>query len=181
LLALVLELNRLPANLDALELFYSEDDLDTLVLAAGDADYVEVMQRLRSKGKRLFVITLEKNFASELLPYLTGHAIIEKELTSIGYDLIDYSPLLKFLYNLQQFHHSKTGGFVAASLYMRKLEEYNIVTQNTAKSLLSQMIENNVIAKYTVENPSTPEHPTSAIKLNESSEVVKNFIRNYLD
>jgi|GEM_PF-2120434 len=165
-------------SLDALELFNDEPELDTLVLAAGDADYVEIMQRLRQKGKRLFVITLEKNFAPELLPHLTGNTILEKELASLGLSLIPYEPYLQLLYGLQQFHHSKPNGFVAVKLYMRKMEELGLTQLISAVIVLSKLLESKVVTTYQVSNPQNPDWPTSAIQLNWENEVVKNYCRN---
>jgi len=164
-------------SLDALEIFNQQQpELDTMVLVSGDADYVEIMQRLRQKGKRLFIMALEKNFASELLPYVTGHTVIEKELASIGFPLYPYEPFLKLLYGLQQFHCAK-GGFVAAKLFLRKICEKNLDNDLSPTALLGQLIESKVVETYQVENPINPERPTTAVKLNDGSEIVSNFYR----
>lgn len=162
-------------SLDALQLAYENNGIDTILLVAGDADYVEVLDRLRTRGKKVYILACEKSLSPELLPYVQGHASLESELQRIGITLIPLKPIFTLIWSLEEYHRTK-GGFVGAGLFLRKGVDAGLF-QPGDKSILNALFDKGFIIKGSVDNPRNPEFPTTSIALDRSNEVVRNFLR----
>ncbi|HEY3875908.1 MAG TPA: NYN domain-containing protein, partial [Candidatus Kapabacteria bacterium] len=67
--------------IDALEVLYTRPEIRTVVLVAGDRDYIPLVQHMRRQGRNVFVCSFRSNVSGDLLQNIeSGHFIDAFEL-----------------------------------------------------------------------------------------------------
>jgi len=67
--------------IDALEVFYTRNEISTFVFVAGDRDYIPLIQHLQKHGRRVLVVAFAENLSGDLLQIVTRDNFLEaKEL-----------------------------------------------------------------------------------------------------
>jgi len=165
--------------LDALQTLFERNDIDEFAIVTGDRAALDLVHRLRSRGKRVRLCALESALAQELTDAVDEEVIsIEKLLgieplgTTVVQTAVIAAPTLvtqkgdpewsKIIKELAEVE--KKYRFVGCSLLKSR---YGFTQQifTVGQSL-------GVLEVYQVQNPNDSEHPTSAVRLNRNHDLV---------
>lgn len=162
--------------MDALQTMFERQDIQEFAIVTGDRAALDLVHRLRSRGKKVRLCALESALAQELTDAVEEEVIsIEKllgiePLTSsqpaqlIGADgKHDWEKVVACLMEAEKKYQ-----FVGCSL----LKKQHGFTQE----LLSGGVAAGFFEVYQVPNPNNPEHPTSAVKLKRDNSLVLNVL-----
>lgn len=162
--------------LDALQTMFERDDINEFVIVTGDRAALDLVHRLRSRGKKVKICALESALAKELTDAVEEEVIsIEKLLgieplppSSKGATLtespVDLDSVVRTLNDLEG-----KMPFVGCALLKKN---HGFTQQMIAAAVSSGRAE-----IYVVPNPNNPERPTSAIKLKRDNELVINALK----
>lgn len=157
-------------SLDALELMYTRSDIDTFVLVCGDRDMIQVIRKLRARGKQVHVVAVEKTMSKDVMSFANQFTTIEALLGMLPPAAYDMEMMIRKL-------DSAEGGkpFVGLKYFLRTLAGSDIVDRKTYE-LVNQAIAEGIIHTYKVPNPKDEMFPTTACKLNREHELVKRVL-----
>jgi uncharacterized LabA/DUF88 family protein len=167
--------------LDALQTMFERTDIDEFVIVTGDRAALDLVHRLRSRGKRVKICALESALAQELTDAVEEEVISIEKLLGIeplnASNAVtiaatppppamatpesepDWERVIKELAEAE-----KRFPFVGCSLLKSK--------HGFAQQVFSKGAAMGLIEIYTVPNPNSVDRPTSAVKLVRNHELV---------
>lgn len=164
-------------SLDALELMYTRDDIDTYVLVCGDRDLIQLIRKLHTRNKRVSVIGVARTTSSDLVMFSDTFTEIESLLGICPNRLLplnadqresEMSALIQRLDTLQAGNLP----FVGLKMLINRL----LAGIGDPQSLINQAIGEEIVLTYSVPNPHKPEFPTTAVKLNPEHALVQKVL-----
>ena len=157
-------------SLDALEMMYTRSDIDTFVLVCGDRDMIQVIRKLRARGKQVHVVAVEKTMSKDVMSFVNQFTTIESLLGMLPPAMYDMEMMIR---KLDAAECGKP--FVGLKYFLRILAGSDIVDRKTYE-LVNQAISEGIIDTYKVPNPKDELFPTTACKLNREHELVKRVL-----
>jgi hypothetical protein len=169
-------------SLDALETLYDDPEIEVYVIASGDSDFHDLMQRLRRRGKRIVVTGVRSDTGRELMRGADRFLPLE-EVMGIrpsrpsepviweGYDWTGFVRLIRDLDRKLNFVGLR---YVATKV----LNPHNcgLSDRGQKQELLNRAIDSEIIIPYQVENIEEGGEPVSACRLNEEHPLVQELL-----
>ncbi len=159
-------------SLDALELMYTRDDIDTYVLVCGDRDMIQLIRKLHTRNKRVHVIGVSRTTSNDLMMFADDFTQIEGMLgiSPVRAVAVEHTPRLELGMLIQRLDTLEKGNlpFVGLKMLINKL----LTGMGDPQALINQSIGEEIIVTYSVPNPYKPEFPTTACKLNREHPLV---------
>jgi uncharacterized LabA/DUF88 family protein len=163
-------------SLDALELMYTRDDIDTYILVCGDRDLIQLIRKLHTRNKRVVVFGVSRTTSNDLVMFADAFTQIE--------GLLGIAPV-----RAVQTQHSSRSDMAMLIQRLDTLEEGNLpfvglkmlinrllTGIGDPQALINQAIGEEIVATYSVPNPYKPEFPTTACRLNREHPLVQKVI-----
>lgn len=157
-------------SLDCQELMYTRPDIDLFILVCGDRDMIGVIRKLKSRGKMVHVVAVEKTMSKDVMSFANYFTTIEALLGILPPAMYDMEMMIR---RLETAEFGKP--FVGLKYFLRVLAGSDIVDRKTYE-LVNQAISEGVIETYKVPNPKDELFPTTACRLNREHELVKRVI-----
>ncbi|MFO7173952.1 MAG: NYN domain-containing protein [Bacillota bacterium] len=157
-------------SLDALELMYNRPDIEVFVLVCGDRDMIQVIRKLRGRGKQVHVVAVEKTMSKDVLSFANQFSTIEALMGLLPPALHDMEVMIR---RLDSAEYGKP--FVGLKYFLRVLAGSDIVDRKTYE-LVNQAISEGIIETYKVPNPKDELFPTTACRLNRDHELVRRVL-----
>lgn len=157
-------------SLDALEMMYNRPDIDAFVLVCGDRDMIQVIRKLRSRGKTVHVVAVEKTMSKDVMSFVNYFNTVETLLGILPPAMYDMEMMIR---KLDSAEVGKP--FVGLKYFLRILAGSDIVDRKTYE-LVNQAISEGVVITYKVPNPKDELFPTTACKLNRDHELVRRIL-----
>ncbi len=160
-------------SLDALELMYTRDDIDTYVLVCGDRDLIQLIRKLHTRNKRVSVIGVSRTTSSDLVMFCDTFTDIES-LLGINPSRILSLREAEMIALIQRLAVLQSGNlpFVGLKMLINRL----LTGFGDPQALINQAISEEILVTYSVPNPYKPEFPTTAVKLNPEHELVQKVL-----
>lgn len=164
-------------SLDALELMYTRDDIDTYVLVCGDRDLIQLIRKLHTRNKRVLVLGVSRTTSNDLVMFadeftqiesLLGIAPVKAAVAPVG-SRSDMAMLIQRLDTLEEGNLP----FVGLKMLINRL----LTGIGDPQALINQAIGEEIVATYAVPNPYKPEFPTTACKLNRNNSLVQKVLQ----
>lgn len=166
-------------SLDALELMYTRDDINTYVLVCGDRDLIQLIRKLHTRNKRVLVLGVSRTTSNDLMMFADSFTQIEALLgitpvmkpavTRTG-NSNDMAMLVQRLDTLEEGNLP----FVGLKMLINRL----LIGIGDPQAMINQAIGEEIVSTYAVPNPYKVEFPTTACKLNRENPMVQNVLRN---
>jgi uncharacterized LabA/DUF88 family protein len=160
--------------LDALQTMFERPDINEFAIVTGDGAALDLIQRLRSRGKKVRLCALESALAQELTEAVEDEVISIEKLLGIEPLGVATPPLITFapsggdpdwqkvICNIAEAEQHYP--FVGCSFLKRQpWFTQQVLTHGAALGILEI---------YRVPNPNTPERPTSAVRLKQDNQLV---------
>lgn len=157
-------------SLDALDLMYTRSDIEVFILVCGDRDMIQVIRKLRSRGKRVHVVAVEKTMSKDVMSFAHGFTTVESLLGIVSPALYDMEMMIR---RLDSAEHGKP--FVGLKYFLRILSGSDIVDRKTYE-LVNQAISEGIVETYKVPNPKDELFPTTACRLTRDHELVRRVL-----
>jgi len=156
-------------SLDAQEMAWSKEDIQTFVLVCGDRDFIPVVKRLQQRGKGVHIIGLRASTSRDLQNFVgSGYTAVEELLgiipakatakphrpKDVGMSVEDVCAKLE-----------ATQGrlaFVSVSHFIKSILEGDMADRSAA---FNKAVELGRVEVYKIINPKSSEHPTSCCRL----------------
>ncbi|MBZ5573291.1 MAG: NYN domain-containing protein [Acidobacteriia bacterium] len=162
--------------LDALQTMFERVDINEFVIVTGDRAALDLVHRLRSRGKKVKICALESALAQELTDAVEEEIISIEKLLGIEpvgpsskgststEPTVDWDRVVKMLAELEG-----KMPFVGCSLLKKN---HGFTQQMIAAAVATGRAE-----IHSVPNPNSPERPTSALRLIRDNEFVINALK----
>jgi len=160
-------------SLDALDLMYTRPDIEAFILVCGDRDMIQVIRKLRSRGKVVHVVAVEKTMSKDVMSFVNYFTTIETLLGIVPPTTYDMEMMIR---RLDSAEVGKP--FVGLKYFLRVLSGSDIVDRKTYE-LVNQAISEGIIETYKVPNPKDELFPTTACRLQRDHELVKRVMATY--
>jgi uncharacterized LabA/DUF88 family protein len=158
--------------LDALQTLFERKEIEQFVIVTGDRAALDLVHRLTGRGKKVRICALESALAQELQDSVKGEVISIEKLLGIE-PLHPKQPLMAMnlldaagqpdwqnvILKLAELE--KRPGFVGCKVARDR--------HGFTQQILSDGQARGIFEIYQVPNPDTPEHPTSAVRLNRAN------------
>ncbi len=154
-------------SLDALELMYNRDDVDVFVLVCGDRDMIQVIRKLRARGKQVYVVAVEKAMSKDLIGFANGFSTVELLLGVTPAAPVGLEAMIRRLHTMEA-----SMPFVGLKYFMKVLSGGEHSDQRIY-DLVNKAIADDILRTYQVPNPYDERFPTTACRLNFEHEGVK--------
>lgn len=157
-------------SLDALELMYNRPDIEVFILVCGDRDMIQVIRKLRSRGKTVHVVAVEKTMSKDVMSFVNQFTTVEALLGILPPAMYDMEMMIR---RLDAAEFGKP--FVGLKYFLRVLAGSDIVDRKTYE-LVNQAISDGTIETYKVPNPKDELFPTTACRLSREHDLVKRVL-----
>lgn len=157
-------------SLDALELMYTRPDVECFILVCGDRDMIQVIRKLRARGKVVHVVAVEKTMSKDVQSFANYFTTTEVLLGIAPPQMHDMELMIR---RLDSAEYGKP--FVGLKYFLRILSGSEIVDRKTYE-LVNQAISEGIIETYKVPNPKDELFPTTACRLNREHEAVRRLL-----
>jgi uncharacterized LabA/DUF88 family protein len=157
-------------SLDALELMYNRPDIEVFILVCGDRDMIQVIRKLRARGKHVHVVAVEKTMSKDVMSFVNYFTTIEALLGILPPAMYDMEMMIR---RLDTAEYGKP--FVGLKYFLRVLAGSDIVDRKTYE-LVNQAISEGIIETYKVPNPKDELFPTTACRLARQHDLVKRVL-----
>lgn len=157
-------------SLDALEMMYNRPDIDVFMLVCGDRDMIQVIRKLRARGKMVHVVAVEKTMSKDVMSFVNQFTTVEQLMGILPPALYDMEMMIR---RLDTVEYGKP--FVGLKYFLRVLSGSDIVDRKTYE-LVNQAIAEGIIETYKVPNPKDALFPTTACRLARDHEIVKKVL-----
>lgn len=157
-------------SLDALEMMYTRPDIEVFILVCGDRDMIQVIRKLRARGKLVHVVAVEKTMSKDVMSFVNYFTTIEALLGILPPAMYDMEMMIR---RLDTAEYGKP--FVGLKYFLRVLAGSDIVDRKTYE-LVNQAISEGIIETYKVPNPKDELFPTTACRLQREHEMVKRVL-----
>ena len=159
--------------LDALQTMFERSDIEQFVIVTGDRAALDLIHRLRSRGKEVKICALESALAQELVDAVDGEIISIENLLGIepvGTKTTILAPVSS--------DDEWNDGIVRLAELEKKLPFVGCALAKQSHGFTQQAINKGVSEGiwevYQVANPNYPERPTSALRLRrDNAKVIK--------
>lgn len=164
-------------SLDALELMYTRDDIDTYVLVCGDRDLIQLIRKLHTRNKRVSVIGVARTTSGDLIMFSDTFTEIETLLGISPNRVLPWqadqreSEMIALIQRLDTLQAGNLP-FVGLKMLINRL----LAGIGDPQSLINQAIGEEIVVTYSVPNPHKPEFPTTAVRLNPKHELVQKVL-----
>lgn len=165
-------------SLDALETLYVEPGIDVYVIASGDSDFHDLLQRLRRRGKRIVVTAVRPDTGRELMRGSDRFVALEevfgvrspRQVMPVEWDAYDWTGFIRLIRDLDRKLNFVGLRYVATKV----LNPHNCGLSDRAQKqeLLNRAIDSKIILPYQVENIEEGGEPVSACRLNHEHPLV---------
>ncbi|MCU0726623.1 MAG: NYN domain-containing protein [Planctomycetes bacterium] len=170
-------------SLDALETLYDEPAIDVYVIASGDSDFHDLLQRLRRRGKRIVVCGARSDTGRELIRSADKYVPLDDLLgvrparasAPVDWEAYDWTGFVRLIRDL-----SRKLTFVGLRYVATKvLNPHNCgLSDRTQKQeLLNRAIDLGIIEAYQVDNIEEGGDPVSACRLSPDHPVVREALQ----
>ena len=166
-------------SLDALTTLYDEPGMDVYVIASGDSDFHDLLQRLRRRGKRIVVCGLRADTGRELIRGSDKFVPLEelmglrpgRQAQPVTWDEYDWTGFIRLIRDLDRKLNFVGLRYVATKV----LNPHNcgLSDRGQKQELLNRAIDTDIISPYQVENIEEGGEPVSACRLNEENPRVR--------
>lgn len=172
--------------LDALSTLFERPDIDQFVIVTGDRAALDLMHRLRSRGKKVKICALESAIAQELVDAVSGEGEGEGEVISIE-RLLGIEPVTtKQPSETTNLYEGGQPNWENVILRLADLEKRlpfvgcTLARNNYefTQEILSDGAERGILEIYSVPNPRKPDRPTSAMRLKKDNSLVSKVLAN---
>jgi hypothetical protein len=170
-------------SLDALETLFAEPKIDIYVIASGDSDFHDLLQRLRRRGKRIVVCAIRSDTGRELIRGSDKFVPLEELLgirtgrqsQPVLWDDYDWTGFIRLIRDLDRKLNFVGLRYVATKV----LNPHNcgLSDRSQKQELLNRAIDTGIIDPYQVENIEEGGEPVSACRLNEENPLVVETLR----
>jgi len=162
--------------LDAVETCFESTHIEAFVFASGDADYIELINRLLRRGKAVYFLGLKKTTSSILKQQVGGRLTFLDAQLSLGTAFRvrstgapDTMPeLIRLVDGLERSRMAFVG--------LKFLRDRHGVPQQ----LISEAISIGILEVYKVPNPKNPEFPVTACRLVKDNEKIQEILQEPL-
>jgi len=162
--------------LDAVETCFESTHIEAFVFATGDADYIQLINRLLRRGKTVHFLGLKKTTSRILKQQVAGHLTFLDAQLSLGTasrvrstGAPDTMPeLVRLVDGLERSRMAFVG--------LKFLRDRHGVPQR----LISEAISIGILQVYKVPYPKNPEVPVSACRLVKDDEQVQEILKEPL-
>ena len=165
-------------SLDALETLFVEPGVDVYVIASGDSDFHDLLQRLRRRGKRIVVTSVRPDTGRELIRGSDRFLPLDevfgprspRQVHPVSWDDYDWTGFIRLIRDLDRKLNFVGLRYVATKV----LNPHNCGLSDRAQKqeLLNRAIDSGIILPYQVENIEEGGEPVSACRLNHEHELV---------
>ncbi len=162
--------------IDAVEIAFADDDVDTFVIVSGDSDYVELAEKLTDLKNDVYCISIKNSISPDLYHYVNEVIVLEEEIVGADYELVEIEPIIDLLHGLEKFYADRGEGFVAVRHFMSKLEEK--CPSVNAQEVVNRLGELEVVSFDQIPNPKNSQHPTTVIELNREHDITSQVLDN---
>ncbi|MEN8149656.1 MAG: NYN domain-containing protein [Planctomycetota bacterium] len=169
-------------SLDALTTLYDDPEMDVYVIASGDSDFHDLLQRLRRRGKRIVVCGLRSDTGRELIRGSDKFIPLEelmglrpgRQARPVTWDEYDWTGFIRLIRDLDRKLNFVGLRYVATKV----LNPHNcgLSDRGQKQELLNRAIDTEIITPYQVENIEEGGEPVSACRLNEEHPLVKDVL-----
>jgi len=170
-------------SMDALETLYVEPEIDVYVVASGDSDFHDLLQRLRRRGKRIVVCAVRSDTGRELIRGADKFVALEELLgirtgrstEPVRWEEYDWTNFIRLIRDLDRKLNFVGLRYVATKV----LNPHNcgLSDRSQKQELLNRAIDSGIIDPYQVENIEEGGEPVSACRLNEENPLVAETLR----
>jgi len=162
--------------LDAIQTCYESSHIESFVFVSGDADYIELINRLLRRGKSVYFLGLRRTTSRILVDRVGGNLTYLDERLQLGPPTLprttgapDTIPeLVRLVHNLENSRMEFVG--------LKFLRDRHGVPQK----LISEAISVGILETYKVDNPKNPQFPVTACRLVQRSEKVQEILKEPL-
>lgn len=157
-------------SLDALELMYNRPDVATFVLVCGDRDMIQVIRKLKGRGKQIYVTAVEKAMSKDLIAFANGFTTVETLLGVTSPVGLSPDIIVRRLHGMEG-----SMPFVGLKYFMKVLSGSDYSDQRVY-DLVNKAIAEDIIRTYQVPNPHDERFPTTACRLNLEHDLIKRVL-----
>ena len=165
-------------SLDALETLYADPGIDVYVVASGDSDFHDLLQRLRRRGKRIVVCGARSDTGRELIRGADKYIALDDLLgvrtgrttQPSDWGTYDWTGFIRLIRDLDKKLNFVGLRYVATKV----LNPHNcgLSDRGQKQELLNRAIDSGIILPYQVENIEEGGEPVSACRLNGDNPLV---------
>jgi hypothetical protein len=169
-------------SLDALTTLYEDPAIDVYVIASGDSDFHDLLQRLRRRGKRIVVCGLRSDTGRELIRGSDKFVSLEelmslrpgRQAQPVTWENYDWTGFIRLIRDLDKKLNFVGLRYVATKV----LNPHNcgLSDRGQKQELLNRAIDTEIISPYQVENIEEGGEPVSACRLNVGNPLVKEVL-----
>ena len=170
--------------LDALYMALTNEAIDRVVLAGGDRQYYEVVNKLRESGVDVSFLAFERSIPDELAEMAGVETIILENILgppkSSGPEpeqRIDWAPFIRLLLSMELRY-----GYVGYRGLKDKLD--NRVgcgpSEQDKRNFMDKATQQEIITLEKTTNPKNPEFPLTVCRLNRKNPAVQSILKNSL-
>ncbi len=169
-------------SLDALETLFAEPEIDVYVIASGDSDFHDLLQRLRRRGKRIVVCGARSDTGRELIRGSDKFVSLEELLgvraskppQPVDWETYDWTGFVRLIRDLDRKLNFVGLRYVATKV----LNPHNcgLSDRHQKQDLLNRAIDMGIIEPYQVDNIEEGGEPVSACRLNPDHPIVKEIL-----
>lgn len=157
-------------SLDALELMYNRPDVAIFVMVCGDRDMIQVIRKLKGRGKQVYVTAVEKAMSKDLIAFANGFVTLESLLGVIPPAGLTAETIVRRLYGMEA-----AMPFVGLKYFMKVLSGTDCSDQRVYE-MVNKAIADDIVRTYQVPNPHDERFPTTACRLNIEHEAVRRVL-----
>jgi hypothetical protein len=169
-------------SLDALTTLHEDPAIDVYVIASGDSDFHDLLQRLRRRGKRIVVCGLRPDTGRELIRGADKFIPLEdlmgvrpgRQTHPVEWEGYDWTGFIRLIRDLDRKLNFVGLRYVATKV----LNPHNcgLSDRGQKQELLNRAIDSEIITPYQVENIEEGGEPVSACRLNEEHPLVQDVL-----
>jgi hypothetical protein len=149
-------------SLDALELVYTRDDIDSFMIVCGDRDMIQVIKKLHARRKQVHIVGVERTTSKDLRQFADTFNSIECLLgIEPGREAVSVPSEFVFLIRKIDAMEQSRMAFVGLRLVTNRV--LNGISD--PQGLISRAINEGILETYKVPNPENEDFPTTACRL----------------
>jgi len=162
-------------SLDALELVYTREDIDHFVLVCGDRDMIQIIKKLHTRRKKVFIVGVERTTSKDLRQFADDYSTVE---TILGIDAqatigeASATPDITYLIRKIDCMEQSRMAFVGLRLVTTRI----LSNLTDPQGLVSRAINDGILETYKVPNPMNSDFPTTACRLNREHPFVQEVL-----
>ena len=161
-------------SLDALELVYTRNDIDSFMLVCGDRDMIQVIKKLHARRKQVHIVGVERTTSKDLRQFADTYTAIE-ELLGIEQQEGTSSVPAEFTYLIRKIDAMEQSRMAFVGLRLVTTRVLNGLSD--PQGLISRAINEGILETYKVTNPQNEDFPTTACRLLRDHSYVRQVLQ----